>query len=316
MKAQTCCCHVCKTSLNQYKREYMPCTVCNKIVCKNCFGTKFKESTWEQAASERSTWLCPSCSGNCPCNRCRKKPTTKLGLQLSLGLSGEDFKHSNGHHVFSFHHNLSSPPSPTSSSSSKDNCSLYSASSSQYNGIALGNGNGTGSSLNGIPASMERDRYAVFVEKEKYSFNLGSPSNHHSERSSRSPKVDKLHLSQLQDYLEREKRCEANVKEMERLLNIMKKEREEVIEERIKLEELIQSAITSTQNESCESVIEEEVGTPENSKSPDGDSTEFEVSSSVSTPSVSASPSPFNSSMLIHPPSEVLQPAGMATMVN
>jgi len=163
---------------------------------------------------------------------------------------------------------------------------------------------------------MERDRYAVFVEKEKYSFNLGSPSNHHSERSSRSPKVDKLHLSQLQDYLEREKRCEANVKEMERLLNIMKKEREEVIEERIKLEELIQSAITSTQNESCESVIEEEVGTPENSKSPDGDSTEFEVSSSVSTPSVSASPSPFNSSMLIHPPSEVLQPAGMATMVN
>jgi len=273
MKAQTCCCLVFKTSLNQYKREYMPCTVCNKIVCKNCFGTKFKESTWEQAVSERSTWLCPSCSGNCPCNRCRKKPTTKLQLQLSPGpISTEDFKHSsNGHSQINGYqfHNLSSPPSPTSS---------------QINASCNFNGNGIGIVSIGIPASMDKDRYSNFVEKEKYTLNLCSNlySNHHMDKSR--PKIDKVHLHQLQEYVEREKRCETNVKEMERLLSIMKKEREEVTEARIKLEESMRASVNELE-------VMESIPSPVNSKSPI-DSVEFEVSASASFSPPSASNSP------------------------
>jgi len=281
MKAQTCCCHVCKTSLNQYKREYMPCTVCNKIVCKNCFGTKFKESTWEQAVSERSTWLCPSCSGNCPCNRCRKKPTSKL--QLSPGpISTEDFKHSsNGHSQNNgFHfHILSSPPSPTSTSS-------------QINAGCNFNGNGTSSF--GIPASMDRDRYSIFVEKEKYTLNLSS--NYHVDKSR--PKIDKLHLNQLQEYIDREKRCDTNVKEMERLLTIMKKEKEEVTEERIKLEELIRASVN-------ESEVMESIPSPVNSKSPI-DSVEFEVSTSTPLSPTSASASHSISPPASTPPFHIL----------
>lgn len=83
MKPQTICCHVCRTSLNQCKREFMPCTDCNRIVCRNCFGTRYKAQTWVEAQSKRDTWICPSCQGHCPCSRCKKKtrPYNSQGLK-------------------------------------------------------------------------------------------------------------------------------------------------------------------------------------------------------------------------------------------
>jgi len=153
MKPQTCCCHICKTSLNQYKREFLPCTACNKIVCKNCFGTKFKGPSWEESNEDRAAWLCPSCCGTCSCPRCRKKPR--------LGATPDDFK----------------------------------------------------------PNSDDEPVIRIHIEKLK-------------------PKVEKLVLAQLQDMIEREKRCESVIKEMERLLMIMRREKEDICEERQQLEAL------------------------------------------------------------------------------
>jgi len=71
---KTSCCHVCRTSLNQYRRDFIACTACNRIVCRNCFGTKLKNITWEEAQAEKETYQCPACQRNCPCPRCKKKP--------------------------------------------------------------------------------------------------------------------------------------------------------------------------------------------------------------------------------------------------
>jgi hypothetical protein len=54
------------------------------------------------------------------------------------------------------------------------------------------------------------------------------------------PKLKTGVIVQLQELSEREKRCEHNIKEMEKLLIIMQKEREEIADERLKLAELIQ----------------------------------------------------------------------------
>jgi len=50
-------------------------------------------------------------------------------------------------------------------------------------------------------------------------------------------KVEKAVYTQLlQDTIDREKRCDLNIKEMERLLSIMKREKEDIADERSKLE--------------------------------------------------------------------------------
>jgi len=78
MKPQTCCCHVCRTSLNQYKREFIPCTTCNKIICKPCFGTRWKGETWEEVDRCRKNYSCPPCKGTCTCPRCKKRPRSYM----------------------------------------------------------------------------------------------------------------------------------------------------------------------------------------------------------------------------------------------
>lgn len=174
MKPQTCCCHICKTSLNQYKREFLPCTTCNKIVCKNCFGTKFKGSTWEESSKNRLKWLCPSCAGTCTCPRCRKRPVF-TSLKTSNG--SEEFKRE------------SSPESSIATPSHS-------------------------------PARGTEREEKVKVDKLKI-------------------KVEKLVFAQLQDLIDQEKRCDTNIKEMSRLMLLMKREKEDIIEERLKLEAMI-----------------------------------------------------------------------------
>jgi len=162
----TCCCHICKTSLNQYKREYLGCSQCNKIVCKNCFGTKFKAATWEES-KRHTSWLCPSCSGTCVCPRCRKRQGSPSFSSIKISPVGsEEFK-------------SSAESSPT------------------------------------------RERHGG--EKIKF-------------------KVEKVVYGQLQDMIDREKRCDVNIKEMERLLYIMRREKEDISDERSKLENMLSFA--------------------------------------------------------------------------
>jgi len=173
MKPQTCCCHVCKTSLNQYKREYLPCTQCNKIVCRNCFGTKFRGSTWEDSNAHRETWACPSCTGMCTCPRCKNKKPTDRSNQLNgklLSIATEEMK---------FTRQYTSPSSPP---------------------------------------FIEKIN-PIGIEKLK-------------------PKVQKVVLAQLEELLTTERRCENNIKEMEKMLLIMKREKEEISLEREKLESM------------------------------------------------------------------------------
>jgi hypothetical protein len=137
----------------------LPCTTCNKIVCRNCFGTKYRSELWEQADSIRERWICPSCQGTCPCPRCKKKPTLKL--------SPEDFKGK-----IHTHHESSLLDKP-------------------------------------------------HFEKLK-------------------PKVKGVVLAQLEELMDREKRADSNVKEMEKLLYIMKREKDDIYSERCKLESIVQ----------------------------------------------------------------------------
>jgi len=191
MKPQTCCCHVCKTSLNQYKREYLPCTQCNKIVCKNCFGTKFRGSTWDESSLNRDTWICPSCTGTCTCPRCKnKKPTDRVNQVNGkiFSIPTEDMKLSRSH-----------SPSPTSS------------------------------------PIMERTNNNG-VEKLK-------------------PKVQKVILAQLEELLNTERRCDSNIREMEKMLMIMKREKEDISVEREKLENMTRDI---DQEFGCEVIIAED----------------------------------------------------------
>ncbi|PRP86616.1 hypothetical protein PROFUN_05095 [Planoprotostelium fungivorum] len=71
--SRTSCCHVCKTSMNQYQRDHVECTTtgCNKIVCNICFSTRLNEGTYQEAASNPQ-YRCPQCTGTCPCERCAR----------------------------------------------------------------------------------------------------------------------------------------------------------------------------------------------------------------------------------------------------
>lgn len=218
MKPQTCCCHICKTSLNQYKREFLPCTACNKIVCKNCFGTKFKASTWEESYRVRLSWLCPSCSGTCVCPRCRKKPTVFGGKISPMG--SEEFKPS--------HKEATRDRNRGSSGRDRER------DRDLRNSFDLDMDYSNSRESSPEPAGYHHSRV-----------HIGSPTN---STGNTSPirnsekykfKVEKLFFVQLQELVDREKRCEGNIKEMSRLLQIMRREKEIIVSERSKLEEIV-----------------------------------------------------------------------------
>jgi len=73
MKPHTTCCHICRTSLTMHKRKSVACSTCNKVVCKNCFGTRWKGGSWKEAKTMANFWMCPACNGLCPCPRCVAK---------------------------------------------------------------------------------------------------------------------------------------------------------------------------------------------------------------------------------------------------
>jgi len=52
--------------------------------------------------------------------------------------------------------------------------------------------------------------------------------------------MEKLAFGQLQELLDRERRCDSNIKEMERLLQIMRREKDDLLEERFRLEEFVE----------------------------------------------------------------------------
>lgn len=63
-----------------------------------------------------------------------------------------------------------------------------------------------------------------------------------------SPKVEKVVLLQLQELAEREKRAEANIREMEKLLSFMQQEKDDIQNEKQKLEALVEES-SATLNE-------------------------------------------------------------------
>eukprot|EP01115_Flamella_aegyptia_P006343 TRINITY_DN26641_c0_g1_i1.p1 TRINITY_DN26641_c0_g1~~TRINITY_DN26641_c0_g1_i1.p1 ORF type:complete len:220 (+),score=40.40 TRINITY_DN26641_c0_g1_i1:338-997(+) len=206
MKAQTCCCHICRTSLNQYKREFIPCTQCNKIVCKNCFGTKWKGESWESANSRRNNWSCPACEGTCTCPRCKKAPKTGLG-KLS-----EDLK----------------PHKVRTERDMKEKFQflvdeLYSGDSND------------GLDIMPSPESEGEENHAEEITKSPVSKFKDEQSFLEAIR----PKVKSVLYSQYEEVLDREKKCENTIREMEKLLYIMKNERSEILEERSRLENIL-----------------------------------------------------------------------------
>jgi len=62
--------------------------------------------------------------------------------------------------------------------------------------------------------------------------------NHHVVEKLK-PKVKKVVVAHMSDLLDREKRCDSGIKEMDKLLFIMRREKEDLEKERQKLEALI-----------------------------------------------------------------------------
>jgi len=60
------------------------------------------------------------------------------------------------------------------------------------------------------------------------------------------PRVKKVVLTQLAELVDSEKRCDTNIKEMEKLLNIMIKEKQDISAEREKLQNMIETTETSS----------------------------------------------------------------------
>jgi len=89
MKALTTCCHVCRTSLTINKRKYLRCSSvhCNKVVCKNCFGTKIPK-LWKDAKEKNGSYLCPACDHSCPCQRCNQVQVKNSIKDVSVMSSG------------------------------------------------------------------------------------------------------------------------------------------------------------------------------------------------------------------------------------
>jgi hypothetical protein len=52
------------------------------------------------------------------------------------------------------------------------------------------------------------------------------------------PKVHKVILAQLEELLSTEQRCDSNIREMEKMLAIMKREKQDISNERQKLEKM------------------------------------------------------------------------------
>jgi len=69
------------------------------------------------------------------------------------------------------------------------------------------------------------------------------------------PKVQKVILAQLEELLNTERRCDSNIREMEKMLMIMKREKEDISVEREKLENMTRDI---DQEFGCEVIIAED----------------------------------------------------------
>jgi len=208
----------------------MACSRCNKIVCKNCFGTKHKAETWEEAFSTKPNWLCPSCQGTCSCPRCRKKTPTKIslsnsGLGIGSGLLTEDMKHTH---------------------------------SSKYNNHLSTNGkeNGFKHDDKDLTEKSEGENgYQSRSSSAQPHENGISPSKRPSSNSQGNvveklkPKVKKVVMAQLDDLIDREKRCDQNIREMEKLMSIMRREKDEIVQEKKKLDYMVKEVETPPREE-------------------------------------------------------------------
>lgn len=220
MKTSTCCCHICKTSTTHhlYKREFLPCTQCNKIVCRNCFGTKFREGNWEKSLRYKNSWVCPSCQGICPCIRCRKKQ------KLASGHTSDGDTSNN-----------------SSSSSFTENMDFQEDFDEAYLNASLAH---LGRSS---PKMMDQSNCGEGDERDS--------SRIEGDMSDEKPNHDKMRsriktnlLNNLDDLTQRERRCESHIRDMENLLLIMKREREVIGSEKQLLESQLSDVERSYSN--------------------------------------------------------------------
>jgi len=188
----------------------MPCCQCNKIVCKNCFGTKYRGESWESASSQRPNWNCPSCSGLCSCPRCKKvKPK----------LSYEDFKPNKRQMERSYDDKLSSLLLADPESYSPD-LKEEDLMDSEDDSILEEDDKDMNSDMSTSPPPS---KVSVVYQPTKL-----------AKKGSQSYQLDELK--------EREKRADTNIKEMERLMSIMQKEKDMVTAERKQLEMLLEES--------------------------------------------------------------------------
>jgi hypothetical protein len=249
VKGYTTCCHMCRTSLTHHKREYLACCSCNWIFCKNCFGTKIPHLHWEEETARRGHWQCPGCDGTCPCPRCvklgprvMKRQACQLEDQQDLFQNRSDLIPHSGHE----HH---SHLCEESLQKMRPHRNEYHRSHYKRR------------KLNESPLSSDEDEESNFSEEHETngsdlpisdSSSSSSPgtifrltkhpssNTHKSVVKEESVKHEKpnyrdaisMHFEEL---TQREKRCEATIREMERMLLLMKKEKQEIALERQKI---------------------------------------------------------------------------------
>lgn len=237
-KPHTTCCHICRTSLTIYKRKSIPCSACTKIVCKNCFGTKWKGCTWKEA-KQMVRWLCPVCLKNCACSRCEGKSTkVKATFRYVLESPTDSIsKDSFGStiHTSRFQEESLQDSLPSSSSS----CSPPPSSPSPYGSRPSSPStyykipNCPSPSFNPTPPTLfpvaltSAIRKTEICMRKPWSFNGFTPN-----KIKRVSLPKSLLLEQIEELNQRETACNQKIEYIEQLLLQMKKEYDMIVRQK------------------------------------------------------------------------------------
>jgi len=224
-----------------HKRKSLACSSCNKIVCKSCFGTRWKEGDWKQSKKQLPYWICPACVGVCPCPRCQAKsmgllPTsipssssTTIGIGIAMPTS------------ITVGIPTTNPPNLNSPAAIANATSAFIAQTQSRNvlTIAFTTFDDYTSYVDSITAST---KYSIHDTKQRpFGFNTFI-----------SDKVKKIELpttmlvDRIQELQEKEQNYAQNILELEQLLGRMKKERDQLESEREQLDDRIMNEIKLT----------------------------------------------------------------------
>lgn len=216
---------------------------------------------WDESYSRKETWKCPGCEGTCPCQRCVKlgprMRSTKVNsihpLLLRIAEAEDEFddwdkvvpstfdrsSHSQNGSGTSKRRRLSEQGNYSKSNSGSEE----EFESEEEGSFSTPNDNDSES----LKRTRHQNRNRLSSQEEEE-----SPDNSSCVKSEESEKPKPVRIqdavqSYFDELVQRERRCESTIKEMERILSLMKREKQEILIAKQKTFLYLQEATTTAQ---------------------------------------------------------------------